>query len=209
MGILDQAWKTERAALGSTYTEASVSRKAEIRDAFYRRRTVPIALDDLREISASGAVGNAAANGGVLASDTTPILGAETTTEMRAVIWAATNVDPVAVSIALPDDFDGSEDCYIDLEVRTDNAGGGGIDAATFSVLSTWDNGTQVTDTATDSTPAETYHQVRATIAAADIPNAARTLSLQLVPAAHANDPTRLSGLRLVYVSKKQNRGEA
>lgn len=209
MGILDQAWKTYRTSLGSTYTSASAAQQAAMRDAYYRRRTVKIPLGTFRECSSAGAVGDTTANGGTLASDTTPILGAETTTEAQCIIWAAGNQDIVQVSIPLPEDFDGTENALVQLEVRTDNTGGGGIEAATFTVLSTFNNGSQITDTATDSVPAETYHQIEATIAAADIPDTARTMSLQLVPGTHANDPIRLSSARLVYVSKKQTRGEA
>jgi hypothetical protein len=86
--------------------------------------------------------------------------------------------------------------------VRTDNAGGGGIEAATFSVLTSWDGGAQVTDTATDSVPSETFHKITAVISAADIPDAASFLNIQLVPGTHANDPVRLAHVEVKFVPR-------
>ncbi len=161
--------------------------------------TIPINLTSWREVSSAGAVADIAGNGGVLASDTTPILGAETTTEAMAIKWAAANSDIIQTSISLPSDFDGTAAATLDLYVRTDNTGGGGIEAGTFSVLTSWDNGSQVTDTATDGTPSETVHKITATIAAADIPNTAGFVNIQLVLGTHANDPVHLLGARLNY----------
>jgi hypothetical protein len=120
-----------------------------------------------REVSTAGAVSNIAGNGGLLASDTTPVLGAEATSEAMSITWADANADIIQASFALPLDFDDAADATLDLWVLTDNTGGGGIEAATFSVLTSWNNGAQVTDTATYSVPAITAHKVTATIAAA------------------------------------------
>lgn len=159
-------------------------------------------LDMFREVSSAGAVGDTAANGGVLASDTTPVLGAAATSEAMQIVWAAGNSDIIQVSTSLPPDLDDTADAVLDLYVLTDNSGGGGIDAATFTVNSSWDNGAQVVDTATDSSPAITVHKVSATIAAADIPAGAAFVNFQLVPAAHAADPTHLLAARLNYKRK-------
>jgi hypothetical protein len=167
------------------------------------RRAILLSLHDWREVSAAGAVGAIAANGGLLASDTTPILGAETTTEAHSIQWAAANADIIQASIALPEDFDGRDDVLLELFVLTDNAGGGGIEAASFSVLTSWDNGAQVTDTATDDVPATTAHKVTARIAAGDIPDSPSFVNIQLVPGTHANDPTRLLAARLLYFPRK------
>lgn len=166
------------------------------------RNIIPLQLGDFREVDTSGAVGNATANGGVLASDTTPILGAESTSEAWSLDWAAGNSDIVQQSVPLPHDFDGQEDALVELWVLTDNAGGGGIEAATFSVLTSWDNGAQVTDTATDSTPGTTAHKIEARIAAADMPDSPAFLNVQLVPGTHANDPVHLLAASVSYVPK-------
>jgi hypothetical protein len=158
-----------------------------------------LSLHDFREVSSAGAVGNIAANGGILASDTTPLMGAEATSEAHSITWAAGNADIIQAQISLPDDFDGRSPIEVDLWVKTDNTGGGGIEAASFSVLSSFDDGAQVTDTATDSTPATTTHKVTARIAASDIPDNASFLNLQLVPGTHANDPIKLLAARVRY----------
>lgn len=157
------------------------------------------ALTDWREVTSAGAVANTAGGGGNLSSDTTPVMGAEATSEAMAIIWAAGNADIIQVSIALPADFDDGANATLDLGVLTDNAGGGGTDAASFTVNTSWDNGAQVVDTATDGAPATTLHWITATIAAADIPAGARMVNIQLVPAAHAADPTHLLCARLNY----------
>jgi len=157
------------------------------------------ALGDFREVSSAGAVDATAAGGGVLSSDTTPVLGAEATSEAWAIIWEAANQDIVQTSIALPLDFDDAADVTLDLWVRTDNAGGGGVEAATFTVNTSWNNGALVVDTATDASPSETAHKITATIAHADIPAGAEFVNIQLVPGTHANDPVHLLAARLNF----------
>lgn len=163
---------------------------------------VLLPLSGWREVTSAGAVADIAGIGGVLASDTTPIFGAEATSEAMSIQWAAGNSDIIQQSISLPSDFNGAGAATLDLWVLTDNTGGGGTDAATFTVLTSWDNGAQVSDTATDSAPATTVHKITATIAAADIPDGAAFVNIQLVAAAHAADPTHLLAARLNYTRK-------
>ncbi len=162
---------------------------------------VAFGLNDLRETTTGGVVGNTAANGGLLASDTTPALGASAN-KSQILTWVAGNTDTVAFSRALPSDVDGTQPVYVDLCVYTDNSGGGGIDAATFSAVTSWDGAAPVTDTATDGTPATTLHVVTATIDAADVPDAPSTFTVLLTPGAHAADPVILTGGRLRYTRK-------
>jgi len=160
----------------------------------------PISVNDFRIVNSSGAVGDTATgNGGLLSSNTSPSLGAETTTEAMAIIWAAGNSAIVQAQVTLPPNFDGRSDVTLDLWILTDNTGGGSIEAGTFSVLTSWDNGAQVTDTATDSVPATTSHKITATIAASDIPDTAAYVNIQLVLGTHANDPIHLLAARLSY----------
>jgi len=163
--------------------------------------SIPISLFDFREVTSGSDVGNAAANGGILASDTTPILRGDAA-ESQEIAWAAANADIIACQITLPTDFDGSANATLDLFVYTDNAGGGGIEAASFTVETSWDGGAIVSDSATDSVPATTIHKVTATIAAADIPDTASIVSIDLTPGTHANDPIQLVGARLNYKRK-------
>lgn len=163
-------------------------------------RSIGLSVYDFREVSAGGDVGDIAAIGGVLASDTTPVLRGNAA-ETAEIMWAAGNADIIGAHVTLPADFNGAFDVTVDLFVYTDNGGGGGIEAATFTVETGWDNGALVSDAATDSVPATTIHVVTATIAAADIPDTARVLTLMLTPGAHAADPVQLLGARLNYRS--------
>jgi hypothetical protein len=183
-----------RSVFEDNYADSGTSHLTKIRDSLI------IPLHTLREVDGDRDVGNNAANGGVLSSETAPILRWGSSGEE--VFWAAANTDPVMVaSIVLPEGFDDTSDVLVDLYVKTDNTGGGGIEAATFGVDSRWnDTGTQVLDNAVDATPATTMHIVTATISAADIPDSSATLNLFISPGVHANDPVILCGIRVRYM---------
>jgi hypothetical protein len=159
-------------------------------------RTYPCSLLDFRETDSNADVGAITANGGILASDTTPILRGDANGAQE-IVWAAGNVDPLVAERSLPDVLDDTADLSIDFFVSTDNAGVGSIDEATMSLITHWDTGTAVVDNAIDFTPSTTLHTVTATIAAADIPSGARTMTMRLIPGAHASNPIRLHGWRV------------
>ncbi len=182
------------------FISAALNASLEVSQAFYG--TIDFSLNDFREVTSGGDVGNITANGGLLASDTTPILRGDAA-ETQEISWAAGNADIIAAHKMVPIDFDGTQDVLVDLFVYTDNAGGSGIDAATFTVETGWDGAALVSDTATDGTPAITMHKVTATVAAADVPNAPSVVTLMLTPAAHAADPTQLLGARILYRRKQ------
>jgi hypothetical protein len=160
------------------------------------REFIPLPLHGWREVTSGGDVGNVAANGGILASDTTPIMRGDAA-ESQEIAWAAANADIIACQVPLPPWVDGTQDILFEAHVVTDNAGGGGIEAATFTVETSWDGGAVVSDTATDTTPAITHHLITATIAAADIPDAPSYVTIMLTPGTHANDPIALTNARL------------
>jgi hypothetical protein len=160
---------------------------------------VPISLGTWREVDSSGDVGAiavASGNGGNLASDTTPILRGGTN-ESFELAWEAGNADIVSCGITLPADIDDTADAYVDLYVQADTTD----NAPSFSVLSSWQAGSQVTDTATAVT-STAVQTITATIASGDVPAGATFLTLQLVPAAHATSVTILHGARLRYKGK-------
>lgn len=157
---------------------------------------VAFPLDEWREADTSGDVGNIVAIGGVLASDSTPILRGDAN-ETQEIVWAASNNDLILQQRPVPEDFDGTRDCTMML--RT--ASGGATDAASFSVLSGWDNAAQVTDTATGAASA-TEGAANATIAAADVPDAPLKVTIQLVPTAHTTDTKILRNSYLRYFRK-------
>ena len=161
------------------------------------RSCIPLALMGFREVDADGDVGAIAANGGVLASDTTPILRASTNGAQE-ISWATGNTDKIGCQIALPPDFKGSDDVKLELWVSS-----GTTDAASMVVESGWDGAALVTDTASDAaTLSATVHKITATIAHADIPDSAEFLNLLIAPPAHATDAIQLHSARVLYVSQ-------
>lgn len=147
---------------------------------------IEVSLNDFREVDANSDVGAIAANGGILASDTTPIMRGDAA-ESQEIVWAASNNDPIVAHKTLPPDFDGSRDVTVLL--RT--ASGGTTNAASFTVETGWDGGALVSDTAT-GTAATATGAANATVAAADIADTAYSLTLVLTPVAHTTDTTAL-----------------
>ena len=152
-------------------------------------------LNSFRETS-GGNVGNAAANGGVLASDTTPILAGKGGGSNRSqrLSWAASNVDEISSIASVPGDFDGTQDCYVELIGLGD-----ADDWDATSVITNWNDGVNITD-ATDSPAGGTAATVcTATVAAADVPDAPYTVSLTIIPPTHGTDSLVLLGARIRY----------
>lgn len=160
---------------------------------------IPIPLSAWREVNATGDVGNIAANGGVLASDTTPVFDAVATSNEQEILWATGNVDPIGVSIVLPRDFDDTANATLDLVVSS-----GASDAATIVCASAWSAGaagTEVSDSTTDTASA-TPHTLSITIAASDIPSGARRATIRLTPPTHATDTISLHATGIAYKRK-------
>ncbi len=150
-------------------------------------------LYELREVDANGDVGAITANGGLLASDTTPILRGDAA-ESQEVVWAASNSDKVAYTWSLPRDFSGEQD----VTVRVRAASGGTTDACSFTCETGWDGGALVSDTITGAA-STTEAAYTATIAAADVPDSPSRLTLILTPAAHTTDTMSLFSVRVEY----------
>ncbi len=144
-------------------------------------------------------VGAITANGGVLASDTTPVLSAinDATDGCQRVSWVASNNDQVIAQVALPPDLDVTADLVLHCRI----ASGGTTDAVGFTVDSFFNEGdTKVVDTTTTNQTA-TYAEKIATIAASDVPSGAQTLTIGLTPAAHTTDTCNLTALWLEYTA--------
>ena len=150
-------------------------------------------LNTWRECTSGGDVANIAANGGVLASDTDPILRAATTTEEMEIAWIADDVDAIICSVACPADLDGTLDVTVKAEVTA-----GTTNAFSATLATTWDGGTQVSDTLAGSALA-TIHTATATVAAADVPDQPEMLTIQLTPGAHAADAFLLHSMKVRY----------
>lgn len=157
---------------------------------------IPLSLNDFREVDANGDVGAIAANGGILASDTTPILRGDATNQSQEIYWAAGDVDPIACQIALPDNLDDTADVVLECVVSS-----GTTDDADLAIETTWDAGTQVADAVVDTASA-TPHVSSATIDAADVPSSPDRMTLIITPPTHATDAIILHGIRVKYTGK-------
>ena len=160
--------------------------------------TFDIPLSAFRE-TASGDVGNAAANGGLLASDTTPILEGAGATNAQRLNWATGNVDAVTAGIVLPPDVDGTAQVEFELIVAGAGTTNGWTNAS--GLVTNWDGGANVTDAVADSA-ATAVHAASATVAASDIPDEPYCLSVTIVPPTHATDALFLLGVRGTYTRR-------
>lgn len=160
---------------------------------------IGIPLNTFREI-ATGAVGNIAANGGVLASDTTPILqplnGA--TDSCQAIVWAASNNDAIMTSIPLPPNLDDTAD----LVLHTRIVSGGTTDAVGFTVSTWYNEGDTKIDDTSQTNQTTTWAEKITTIANGDVPSGAQTVTIVLTPVAHTTDTLSLSAAWLEYKTK-------
>jgi len=157
---------------------------------------IPVPLTALREV-VSNDVPNAAEHGGTLAKDTTPILefiSGDTDSCLR-LNWAASNADPVMFQVPIPPDLDEAQDITLHCRI----ASAGTTNAVGFDVDSYFNEGDTKVEDATQTNQTATYADKTATIAAADIPAGAATLTCELTPVAHATDALYLTAVWLTY----------
>jgi len=159
---------------------------------------IPVFLISLREVI-SNDIPNAAALGGQLAKDTTPILeftSGDTDSCLR-LNWAAGNQDAVVLQVPLPPDLDTSSD----LELHCRVASGGTTDKAGFDLDTYFNEGdTKVEDACEQASASTTYEELSAAIAAADIPAGAQTVTIELTPKTHATDAMYCTAIWLEYI---------
>lgn len=156
---------------------------------------IPVPLSALRE-QATSAFLDATGNGGLLASNTTPILNTLNgdTAGCWAVTWAASNSDAVAISLPLPPDHAGGA-----LVVRFRAKMGGATDTPVISADSYFDEaGAKVEDDSAAVT-GTTWTTYAITIAASDVPDDARIFSCELTPGAHTTDTLAISSVWIEY----------
>jgi hypothetical protein len=162
---------------------------------------IPLPLTGWREVT-SNDITNAAGNGGVLATDSTPTLeyvNGDTDSQIR-MLWAAANVDSIACQVTLPTDLDRTAN--ITIYIRGTSNGDGdlpGIDCDAF-----FDEGdTKVEDaTATGFSLGGGVVDNAIVIAAADIPDTARTMSVELTPQTHGTDTLTVYATWIEYTKK-------
>ncbi|MFA5187075.1 MAG: hypothetical protein WC551_11385 [Patescibacteria group bacterium] len=163
---------------------------------------ISIPLSILREWT-TGAIPNIAANGGLLASDSTPVLqtrNADTDGALR-VLWAASNSDAVGFQTALPPDMDGTAAMVIHIYAAWD--GSTDITAAITSDCYFGVADTKVEDGVTLS-EGTTLTEYTITVAASDVPDTANfTVSCELTPDAHTTNILYVYGLWIEYTRKQ------
>lgn len=157
---------------------------------------IPIPLTALREVS-TGAVGNAAANGGLLASDTTPTLsplnGATDPTQL--VTWASSNNDVLMFQVPIPPDIDTTH--ATPLEFHFIIASGGTTNAVGFTVNLMVD-GAQAVEVLLTNTNQTTAFLERTALNGAAV-GAGQTLTVLLTPFAHTTDTLRMKACWIEY----------
>jgi hypothetical protein len=160
--------------------------------------TIDLPLTGWREVDATGDVGDATADGGILRSDTTPFLEAITgvTKKAQQVNWVASNNDPIMYQFSLPYDFKTSSDVIVDLRVASD----GTTDAVAFHVYYFIDEDDATGDATGDTQTSTSYGSIEYTIPASDITIDTTGMTLILVPLAHTTDKVYLSRARLKYI---------
>jgi len=157
---------------------------------------IPVPLTALREV-VSNDIPNAAAHGGTLAKDTTPILeyiSGDSDSCLR-LNWAAGNADPVMFQVPLPPDLDVTKDITLHCRI----ASAGTTNAVGFDVDSYFNEGDTKVEDATQTNQTATYADKTATIAAADIPSGAATLTCEMTPVAHATNAMYLTAIWITY----------
>lgn len=156
---------------------------------------IPVPLTTVREV-VSNNITNAAGNGGLLASDTTPIFeftNGDTDSALR-LRWAASNSDAIVFQVPLPPDLDDAAN----VEVHFRAAMAGATDTPVVSADSYFNEGdTKVED---DSTAlSNSVAEKTITIDAADVPSGAQTLTVELTPGAHTTDAMHLYAIWVEY----------
>ncbi len=130
---------------------------------------------------------------------TDPILGmtnGDTDSALRWV-WAANSVVEIIIEIPLPPDFNPAADLVLHLLTKKD------ADANTVTLASDayfMDGDTKVSDVT--ATIAQAYGETTITIALADIPTGAQTVTIELTPSAHAGDALYMSASWFEYTAK-------
>ncbi len=108
--------------------------------------------------------------------------------------WAATNVDAIIFQTALPADIDVTSDVVVHFRAKS----GGATDTPVVSADIYFNEGdTKVEDDSAAIGAA--YAEKTITIAAADVPAGAQTLTVELTPAAHGTDTVVLSAVWVEY----------
>jgi hypothetical protein len=160
---------------------------------------IPVPLATVREL-ATGTHPNAAGNGGLLASDTTPILGAANgdTDGAWRLAWAASNSDAIGFQVPLPPDLNDAASVVIHFRA----AMAGTDDTPVISADSYFNEGDTKVEDDSGAVTGTSYDEYEITIAHGDVPAGAQTLSVELTPGSHTTDILYLTAIWIEYTRK-------
>lgn len=160
---------------------------------------ISVPLTSFRELAA-GVFINAAGNGGVLATDTTPILSNIADGDGMRIAWAAGNADQIEAQVILPPDIDLTANLVVHMLCSKD---------ANNNNTVHMDGEAYFGESDTDCFPAaaaanllvQAKGEYTATILAADLPanQTNANMTLVLMPEAHAGDAVYLHGVWIEY----------
>lgn len=161
---------------------------------------IPLPLQNWREV-ATNAIQNAAANGGLLASDTTPILervNGATDKQLR-LNWAAANVDEIVFGgIALPPDLDDAS--AITIHVLAAMAGATDTPILALSYFEgVGDTNAGGNTSAVTGTPVAEYS---VTVAAGNVGAHPNVITVGCTPGAHTTDALYIYAAWIEYTRK-------
>lgn len=160
---------------------------------------IPLPLAEAREV-ATNAIQNLAAHGGILASDSTPILqrvNGATDKQLR-INWAASNVDEITWSVVSPPDLDDAAA----VTVKILAAMAGATDTPVMGIgffEAVGDTNAGGNTAAITGTNLAVYS---AAVAHGDIAAAPKPWSISLIPAAHGTDALYVYGAWIEYTRK-------
>lgn len=153
------------------------------------QKFIPVPLATLLETDGTNVVAG-------LGAATTPILDmANGDTDSGLVVtWASSNNDPVLFQVPLPPDLDAGNDVVIHFRAKS----GGATDTPTIAADTYFNEGdTKVEDAS--AALGSSYAENTITIAAADVPAGAQTMTVELTPGSHTTDTVVLSSLWVEY----------
>jgi predicted RecA/RadA family phage recombinase len=157
---------------------------------------IPLPVTTWREVGTND-IQALAAHGGILAKDSTPILeftNLDTDSAIR-LNWAATDVNAIAIQTPLPPDLDVASN--VELHMRA--AMGGATDTPVIDADTFFNEGDTKVSDASAAITGTTVTEYTITVAAADVPAGAQTMSVELTPAAHGTDALHVYALWLEY----------
>jgi hypothetical protein len=157
---------------------------------------IPLKLTDFREVG-SNDIQNLAAHGGILAKDSTPILeytNGDTDSALR-LRWAASDSNPIVAAVPLPPNLNDAANLVVHFRA----AMAGATDTPVIDCDSHFNEGDTKVEDASAAVTGTSFAEYTITIAAADVPAGAQTVTLELTPAAHTTDALYVTAIWLEY----------